>query len=46
MYPRPPWSPGAGLNYTENLLFVGLASHANTVAVSSTREGGAEEIIS
>lgn len=40
MYPPPKWFPGARLNYTENLLCVGLASHANAVAVSSFREGG------
>jgi acetoacetyl-CoA synthetase len=40
IYPRPTWFPGARLNYTENLLSVGLASHANAVAVSSIREGG------
>jgi acetoacetyl-CoA synthetase len=40
MYPRPKWFPGARLNYTENLLSVGLVPHVNAVTVSSFRDGG------
>ncbi len=40
MYPRPQWFPGARLNYTENVLCVGLAASPDAVAVSALREGG------
>ncbi|KAH7183846.1 hypothetical protein BKA60DRAFT_475087 [Fusarium oxysporum] len=42
MCPRPRWFPGARLNYTENILIKGLASHPDAVAVSACREGGTE----
>ena len=42
MYPRPTWFPGARLNYTENLLNVGLAAHPDIIAVSACREGGTQ----
>ena len=40
MWPRTEWFPGARLNFTENLLAVGLAAHPNAIAVISTREDG------
>jgi acetoacetyl-CoA synthetase len=42
MWPPPNWFPGAMLNYSENLLAVGLASHPDAIAVSGCREGGVE----
>lgn len=42
MWPRPHWFPGAKLNYTENMLCVGLSVHPDAVAVSACREGGTE----
>ncbi|KAF5555121.1 acetoacetate ligase [Fusarium mexicanum] len=42
MWPRPEWFTGARLNFTENLLAVGLAAHPNKIAVSACREGGTE----
>lgn len=42
MYPRPTWFPGARLNYTENMLAVGLASRPDAIAVSACREAGTE----
>ena len=38
MWPRPTWFPGARLNYTENLLATGLATHPDAIAVSACRE--------
>ncbi|KAF5701108.1 acetoacetate ligase [Fusarium mundagurra] len=40
MWPRPEWFPGARINYTENLLSVGLAQHPDAIAVSACLEGG------
>jgi acetoacetyl-CoA synthetase len=42
MYPRPTWFPGARLNYTENMLAVGLACHPDAIAVSACREASTE----
>jgi acetoacetyl-CoA synthetase len=42
MWPPPNWFPGAMLNYSENLLAVGLATHPDAIAISSCREGGTE----
>jgi len=38
MWPRPQWFPGARLNYTENLIAVGLALHPTAIAISACRE--------
>ncbi|KAF5232300.1 hypothetical protein FANTH_13044 [Fusarium anthophilum] len=40
MWPRPEWFPGSRLNYTENLLSVGLAQHPDAIAISACLEGG------
>ncbi|KAF5702007.1 acetoacetate ligase [Fusarium globosum] len=40
MWPRPEWFPGARLNYTENLLSVGLAQHPDSIAISACLEAG------
>ncbi|KAI1504476.1 hypothetical protein F5X99DRAFT_15882 [Biscogniauxia marginata] len=40
MWPRPKWFPGARINYTENILALGLAMRPDAVAVSACREGG------
>ncbi|KAF4443579.1 acetoacetate- ligase [Fusarium acutatum] len=40
MWPRPEWFPGARMNYTENLLSVGLAQHPDAIAISACLEGG------
>ena len=42
MYPRPQWFPGARLNYSENILSVGLASHPDAVAISACQDGGVD----
>ena len=42
MWPRPTWFPGARLNYAENLLAVGLATHPDAIAVAAIREGGSQ----
>ncbi|KAL2678344.1 hypothetical protein Neosp_009090 [[Neocosmospora] mangrovei] len=42
MWPRPEWYPGARLNFTENLLAVGLATHPDKIAVSACREAGTQ----
>ncbi|KAJ4152092.1 hypothetical protein NW765_017601 [Fusarium oxysporum] len=42
MWPRPQWFPGARINYTENLLSVGLATHPDSIAVSACGEGGVD----
>lgn len=42
MWPRPEWFPGARLNFTENLLAVGLATHPDKTAVSACREAGTQ----
>ncbi|KAI8936119.1 hypothetical protein NX059_007618 [Plenodomus lindquistii] len=42
MWPPPQWFPGARLNYSENLLATGLASHPDAIAISACREGGTE----
>ncbi|KAH7136221.1 hypothetical protein EDB81DRAFT_870441 [Dactylonectria macrodidyma] len=40
MWPRPEWFPGARLNFAENVLAVGLATHPDKNAVSACREAG------
>ncbi|KAJ3460911.1 hypothetical protein MRS44_011778 [Fusarium solani] len=42
MWPRPEWYPGARLNFTENILAVGLAAHPDKIAVSACREAGTQ----
>jgi acetoacetyl-CoA synthetase len=42
LWPRPQWYPGARLNFSENLLAVGLVAHPDKVAVSAFREGGTQ----
>lgn len=42
MWPRPEWYPGARLNFTENVLAVGLATHPDKIAVSACREAGTQ----
>lgn len=42
MWPRPTWFPGARLNYAENLLATGLATHPDAIAVSACREAGTQ----
>ncbi|CVK95413.1 related to acetoacetyl-CoA synthetase [Fusarium mangiferae] len=42
LWPRPEWFTGARLNFTENLLAVGLAAHPDKIAVSACREGGTQ----
>ena len=42
MWPRPRWFPGARLNYAENLLATGLATHPDSIAVSACREAGTQ----
>lgn len=39
LWPRPEWFPDSRINYTENLLAVGLATHPDTIAISAGREG-------
>ncbi|KAJ4154467.1 hypothetical protein NW754_001416 [Fusarium falciforme] len=39
-WPRPEWFPGARINFTENILAVGLKTHPDSVAVSACREAG------
>ena len=40
LWPRPEWFPGAQLNFSENLLSVGLATHPDSFAISACGEGG------
>ena len=40
VWPRPDWFPGARINFTENILAVGLNTHPDSVAVSACREAG------
>ncbi|KAJ4310572.1 hypothetical protein N0V84_010907 [Fusarium piperis] len=40
VWPRPDWFPGARINFTENILAVGLKTHPDSVAVSACREAG------
>ncbi|KAH6999427.1 hypothetical protein EDB80DRAFT_754039 [Ilyonectria destructans] len=40
MWPRPEWFPGARINFTENILSVGLKVHPDRIAVSACREAG------
>lgn len=40
MWPRPEWFPGARINFTENILCVGLKVHPDRIAVSACREAG------
>ncbi|TXB97722.1 hypothetical protein FocTR4_00011817 [Fusarium oxysporum f. sp. cubense] len=42
MWPRPEWYPGARLNFTENVLAVGLAAHPDKIAVSACREASTQ----
>ncbi|KAF9890433.1 hypothetical protein FE257_005838 [Aspergillus nanangensis] len=42
MWPPPAWFPGARLNYTENLLSLGLAARPDGIAVTIEREGRQE----
>jgi acetoacetyl-CoA synthetase len=42
MWPRPRWFPGARMNYTENILSGGIATHPEAVAISACREGNTQ----
>ncbi|KAJ5609582.1 hypothetical protein N7528_010149 [Penicillium herquei] len=42
VWPPPKWFPGAKLNYSENLLATGLATHPDLTAISACREGGTD----
>ncbi|KAH7002441.1 hypothetical protein EDB80DRAFT_720583 [Ilyonectria destructans] len=42
MWPRPQWFPDARMNFTENLLSVGMSAHPDKIAVSACREAGTE----
>jgi acetoacetyl-CoA synthetase len=40
MYPRPEWFPRARMNYSENMLALGLSSRPDSIAVTVCQEGG------
>ncbi|KAL3481708.1 hypothetical protein BJX99DRAFT_218147 [Aspergillus californicus] len=42
MWPPPTWFPQARLNFTENILAVGLASRPDGIAVTAVKEGQSE----
>lgn len=42
MWPRPQWFPDARMNFTENLLSVGMSAHPDKIAVSACREAGTQ----